>query len=57
MCYFSMHSKQGNAYLSEQGIEYETNFDLWQNIMALHIFAVFFLILTYIRLSTMNKLR
>ena len=52
-----MHSKQGNAYLSEQGIEYETNFDLWQNIMALHIFAVFFLILTYIRLSTMNKLR
>nr|XP_022314885.1 ATP-binding cassette sub-family G member 2-like isoform X2 [Crassostrea virginica] len=49
--------EQGNVYLSEQGIEYETDFDLWQNIMALLIFAAFFLILTYIRLLTMNKLR
>ena len=52
-----MDSEQGNFYLSEQGIEYETDFDLWQNIMALLIFAVFFLVLSYIRLVTMNKLR
>ena len=55
--FVSLDSEQGNVYLSEQGIEYETDFDLWQNIMALLIFAAFFLILTYIRLLTMNKLR
>ena len=57
MWFLSLNSEQGNVYLSEQGIEYETDFDLWQNIMALLIFAAFFLILTYIRLLTMNKLR
>ncbi|XP_062586203.1 broad substrate specificity ATP-binding cassette transporter ABCG2-like isoform X2 [Saccostrea cucullata] len=47
----------GNEYLSEQGIEYETDFDLWQNIMAMLVFSAFFLILTYVRLATMNKLK
>ncbi|XP_061166082.1 broad substrate specificity ATP-binding cassette transporter ABCG2-like [Saccostrea echinata] len=47
----------GNEYLSEQGIEYQTDFDLWQNIMALLVFSAFFLILTYVRLATMNKLK
>ena len=55
--FVSLDSEQGNVYLSQQDIEYETDFDLWQNIMALLIFAAFFLILTYIRLLTMNKLR
>ena len=55
--FVSLDSEQGNVYLSQQDIEYEADFDLWQNIMALLIFAAFFLILTYIRLLTMNKLR
>lgn len=49
--------ESGNAYLEAQGIEYTTDFDLWQNIMALLVFATFFLVLTFIRLLTMNKLR
>lgn len=53
----SYSRESGNAYLGAQGIEYTTDFDLWQNIMALLVFAAFFLVLTFIRLLTMNKLR
>ena len=51
------YSAEGNEYLREQGIEYETDFDLWQNIMALLLFALFFLFMAYVQLRRMKKLK
>ncbi|ELU14850.1 hypothetical protein CAPTEDRAFT_178643 [Capitella teleta] len=50
-------TQTGNDYLDEQGIEYGTAWDLWQNHLALVLMTVFFLVLAYIRLRTMNKLK
>ncbi|XP_060589501.1 broad substrate specificity ATP-binding cassette transporter ABCG2-like isoform X2 [Ruditapes philippinarum] len=47
----------GNEYLDAQGIKYETDWDLWVNYMALGVMSVGFLVLAYIRLLFMNKLR
>lgn len=47
----------GNEYLDLQGINYHTNWDLWVNYVALSIISVGFLILAYLRLRFMNKLR
>ena len=47
----------GNSYLASQGINYETAWDLWVNMMALDISAVALMMLTYIQLRRINKLK
>lgn len=46
-----------NAFLESNGIEYETAWDLWQNIAALGIFTLFFMCLAYIALRQAKKLK
>jgi len=53
----SFFSTTGNEYLDYQGIGYKTNWDLWQNYVALISISVGFLVLAYLRLRFMNKLR
>lgn len=47
----------GNEYLNYQGIDYDSNWDLWANYVAMSVIAVGFLTLAYLRLHFMNKLR
>lgn len=47
----------GNEYLESQNIAYETDWDLWVNYVALAVMSVGFLILAYLRLLFMNKLK
>ncbi|XP_053393645.1 broad substrate specificity ATP-binding cassette transporter ABCG2-like isoform X2 [Mercenaria mercenaria] len=47
----------GNEYLDIQNIAYDTDWDLWSNYVALGVISVGFLILAYLRLLFMNKLR
>lgn len=47
----------GNAYLMQQDIGYEESWDLWQNEAALAIMAGVFLILAYIQLRRIKKLK
>lgn len=52
-----MNCVTGNQYLDQQGISYETAWDLWVNYVALGIMAVGYLTLAFLRLLFMNKLR
>ncbi len=45
----------GNMFLDMQGIPYESNWDLWVNIVALLIISAFLYTMTYIRLRLINK--
>lgn len=47
----------GNQYLEDQGIPYETAWDLWQNMVALFGILLVFLLLTYIQLRRIKKYR
>jgi len=47
----------GTDYLTEQGIAHETQWDFWQNIMALGVIAVAFLFVAYIQLRRIRKLK
>ncbi|KAL4240249.1 ATP-binding cassette sub- G member 2 [Mactra antiquata] len=47
----------GNDYLMTQGIAFDTDWDLWVNYVAMGVMSVGFLILAYLRLRFMNKLR
>jgi len=48
---------RGNDYLRAQGIPFETEFDLWVNVMALGIITLVFMTLAYVKLRTLKKLR
>lgn len=47
----------GIEYLEKQGINYETAWDLWQNIMALGIITIGIMFLAYIQLRRIPKLK
>jgi ATP-binding cassette subfamily G (WHITE) protein 2 len=47
----------GERYLVEQGIAYETLWDRWQNIMGLGIMATGIMLLAYIQLRRIRKLK
>jgi len=47
--------RTGLQHLAEQGIEYETLWDLWSNIMALGVIAVGLLVIAYIQLRRIKK--
>jgi ATP-binding cassette, subfamily G (WHITE), member 2 len=50
-------STTGNQYLTQQGIAYQTAWDLWQNIMALGIMAIGIMTIAYILLRVAKKLK
>ncbi|XP_045200785.2 broad substrate specificity ATP-binding cassette transporter ABCG2-like [Mercenaria mercenaria] len=47
----------GNDYLIQQGIDFHTDWDLWVNFVALAVITIIILVLAYLRLRFMNKLR
>jgi len=47
----------GEQYLKDQGIPYETTWDVWQNIMALGLIAVGLMVVAYIQLRRIKKLK
>lgn len=55
--FFSRIPNAGTAYLEKQGIKYETPWDLWQNIMALGIITIGIMLLAYIQLRRIPKLK
>lgn len=50
-------SVNGNDYLRDQNIPYDSNWDFWQNIVALLSMSAIAMIGTYIQLRRMKKLR
>lgn len=52
VCVYSVY---GNLYLTEQGIEHESMWDLCVNEVALLVIGVCFLLLAYISLRRMKK--
>lgn len=55
--FLSIFSDYGNAYMDKQGISYQSAMDLWLNEIALLALAFGFLILTYIQLRRIKKLK
>jgi len=49
--------KTGSEYLTEQGIAHETGWDLWRNIVALAVIFIGLLIVAYIQLRRIKKLK
>ena len=49
--------QEGENYLEDQGIAYETTWDKWQNILALVLLSTGALSLAYIQLRRINKYR
>ncbi|RUS91325.1 hypothetical protein EGW08_000939 [Elysia chlorotica] len=47
----------GNSYLDTQKIAYGTDFDLWFNLIAMALMAVFFNFIAYIQLRRIQKLK
>jgi ATP-binding cassette subfamily G (WHITE) protein 2 len=47
----------GGTYLTEQGINHETAWDLWSNELALSLFTLFFLVITYVQLRRTATLK
>ncbi|OQV11982.1 ATP-binding cassette sub-family G member 2 [Hypsibius exemplaris] len=47
----------GDAYLTAQGIPFGSAWDLWQNILALASMAVIMLVLAYVQLRRLKKLK
>ena len=45
----------GNIWLEQNGVPYETTWDLWQNIVALSSMTFILLFLTYFVLRGINK--
>ncbi|KAI8778899.1 ATP-binding cassette sub-family G member 2-like isoform X2 [Biomphalaria glabrata] len=45
----------GNSYLAKQDMKFETQWDFWQNYLALILYAIILFTLSYIRLRTMKK--
>ena len=55
MFLFDRREKLGEDYLETQDIDYDTHWDLWQNIVALVGITAGFLVLAYIQLRRINK--
>lgn len=49
--------KSGNDYLIEQGVPFDTDWDLWLNVMALGLISFGFLFFSYIQLLRLKKLK
>ena len=47
----------GSKFLTDQGIEYESDWGLWPNILALGVIAVIIMIIAYVQLRLMKKLK
>lgn len=47
----------GSEYLADQGIEHDTDWGLWPNILALGVITVIVLIFAYLQLRRMKKLK
>jgi len=47
----------GSSYLTQQGIAHGTAWDFWQNIMGLGIIAIVVLLIAYIQLRRIKKLK
>ena len=47
----------GERYLTQQGTPYDSDWDLWNNVMAILIIAVVFFIMTYFMLRRIKKLK
>lgn len=47
----------GNFYLDTQKIPYGTDWDLWSNLLAMVLMAIIFLLLAYIQLRRIQKLK
>jgi ATP-binding cassette subfamily G (WHITE) protein 2 len=50
-------SIKGEEILSRRHISYSTNWDIWKNIFALLLITITFLILSYIQLLRIKKLK
>jgi ATP-binding cassette subfamily G (WHITE) protein 2 len=47
----------GEQHMTEQGIAFETAWDLWQNVMALGIITIGVMSLAYVQLRCIKKLK
>ncbi len=52
---FIFPSVYGNDYLRQQGIPYETSWDLWVNTVGLSAISLVLLTFSYLRLRFINK--
>jgi len=60
LCWFLFYcSIRGNskAYLESQGLYYKEPINMWVNIMALAGFALVFMVIAYIQLRRVQKLK
>ena len=55
-CYI-FYRLNGSKYLTDQGIEYDTDWGLWPNILALGVITVIIMIFAYVQLRMMKKLK
>jgi len=54
---FSVFRLNGSKYLTDQGIEYDTDWGLWPNIFALGVITMVLMVFAYIQLRLMKKLK
>jgi len=54
---FSVCRLSGSKYLTDQGIEFDTDWGLWPNILALAIITIVVMIFAYLQLRLMKKLK
>lgn len=47
----------GSDYLKDQGIDYDTTWDLWRNLVALGSISLIFLLATFLRLLRIGHLK
>jgi len=47
----------GSKYLTNQGIEHDSDWGLWPNVLALAVITVVIMIFAYIQLRQMKKLK
>ena len=54
---FRVFRLTGSKYLTDQGIEHDTAWGLWPNILALAVVTVVVMIFAYLQLRLMKKLK
>ena len=56
---YSFYSLFGNdeAFLDQQGLPYSHDIDVWQNILALAGFSLLFMVIAYVQLRRVPKLK
>jgi len=55
--YYSVFRLNGSKYLTDQGIEHDTDWGLWPNILALGTVTFVVIIFAYLQLRFMKKLK